>query len=275
MSKNDRRFEMQIEIAASKDAVWDALTKPEVVSQWFAPEVRVDPKVGGEVCWSWSGEHEWPQTIEVFEPQARFVTTYPAGAPLEDGSRTPLLMDFRLEGEGGKTTLRLVHSGFGPDASFDAEYDGISRGWPVELESLRLYLEQHAGEQRRVTWVTHDIEGTLESAWERIAAKDALGCGAAAASLKKGEAFDFTMATGERFHGRALKCGPHEFSGVAESHGNAFLRLCTENCGGTKKAWLWLATYGQPNGDSERREAEWQSLLEKTFPAAASMEPKA
>ena len=43
------------------------------------------------------------------------------------------------------TTLRLVHSGFGPGADFDEEYDGISQGWPVELRSLRHYLENHAG----------------------------------------------------------------------------------------------------------------------------------
>ena len=268
MSEGNRQFEMQIEIAASRGEVWDALTRPEIVSRWFAPEVSVTPGVGGSVQWQWGEMHSWPQTIDVWEPGERLVTRYPAGGT-ESEDACPLLMDFRLSGEGGSTTLRLVHSGFGPEARFDEEYDGISRGWPVELRSLRLYLENHAGQDRQVVWCTSEFAGTPDEAWKRLTGPEGLGCGADITDLEEGASFDFTTSAGERFHGQAMSLQHHEFTGVAKSHGDAFLRISIEACGGPARVWLGLATYDGDEAARAKRQKDWDALLASLFPVAA------
>ncbi len=267
MSKSPRQFEMQIDLSASPDVVWEALTQPEIVQRWFATEARLSPGVGGEIVWNWDDRHTWPQKIQVWEPGSLLVTDYDSGTPNPDGSPHPITMEFRLEGDGGRTTLRLVHSGFGPQADFDAEYDGISRGWPVELRSLRLYLEYHRGEERQLTWSTAQIDQPFAEAWPRLTGPEGLACGADIISLSEGEPFDFEMPTGERFQGEALTCHSNEFTGIARSHGNGFLRVCLENCSGTSQVWIWLATYGRSEAEVAVRQQQWDAIVARLFPS--------
>ena len=173
-----REFEMKIDIAAPRAAVWKAITTDTELRRWFPPEAEVSPGVGGEVLWRWNEHFSWPQQIEIWEPESRLRTRYDSTVEDGGGGRRPLFVDFLLEGEGGRTTLRLVQSGFGPEAAFDHEYDGISRGWPVELRSLRLYLEQHAGKDRRLAWAKTAIRLDADEAWRRLTADDGLACGA-------------------------------------------------------------------------------------------------
>ena len=154
MSEGNRQFEMQIEIAASRGEVWDALTRPEIVSRWFAPEVSVTPGVGGSVQWQWGEMHSWPQTIDVWEPGERLVTRYPAGGTESDDA-CPLLMDFRLSGEGGSTTLCLVHSGFGPEARFDEVLPMFEIGKHRGREAGAA-LGHHVGPQRLGVGIVFD-----------------------------------------------------------------------------------------------------------------------
>lgn len=268
MSPSDpapRQFEMQLSIAAPRDAVWEAIASDTELRRWFAPEARVVPGAGGEVQWTWPDLHTWPQAIEVWEPGARLRTRYDSAVDDGEGGKRPLFIDFFLEGEGGRTTLRLVQSGFGPEASFDEEYDGISRGWPVELRSLRLYLERHAGLDRRVAWCTATIDVAPEEAWERLAGAEALAFGEALDALREGEPFRFATVGGDVFAGRALCCEPRSFSGVASSHGDAFLRIAVEKCGGVQQVWLWLAAYGAAGDGLEELGGRWRAMLARLF----------
>ncbi len=260
-----REFKMEIDIAAPREAVWNAIVNE--ADRWFAPDVRVEPGVGGEVVWSWKELHVWPQRIEVWEPGSRLRTRYDSSVEGTEGGHHPLFIDFQLEGEGGRTTLRLVHSGFGPAAAFDDEFDGISQGWPIELRSLRLYLERHAGEDRQLAWSTATIELAHDEAWRRLTGDDGLACGARIDGLREGDAFSLGTATGDVFEGDVLSCNRHGFTGVARNHGDGFFRFAVENCGGRSQVWLWLATYGQPAGAAEDLEARWDAMLERLFQA--------
>ena len=58
----DKKHEFQIELPASAEAVWDALTKPGEIVRWFTPAARIEPGRGGKLWLSWGdgseGEHE-------------------------------------------------------------------------------------------------------------------------------------------------------------------------------------------------------------------------
>ena len=210
----------------------------------------MQPGVGGEISWTWRDLYHWPQTIEIWEPGSRLRTRYDSGVDDGRGGKHPLFVDFQLEGQGGRTTLRLVQSGFGADAAFDQEFDGISKGWPVELRSLRLYLEAHAGQDRQLAWCTAEIDISPDEAWERLTGSEGFACGPRIDESAEGDAFRMETRDGDTFEGRALFCFPREFSGVDENHGGAFFRLLIEDCGGGNRAWLWLASSCEPRSVS-------------------------
>lgn len=256
----ERQYECTLEIHAPRGVVWKALTNPLELTRWFAPEAEIDARVGGRVVWRWSEAIVWPQVIEVLETETRLRTRYDSSVEDGAGGRVPLYVEFVLEGEGGQTTLRMVHSGFGMEADFDAEYDGISRGWPVELRSLRHYVERHLGTERVIVSTIVDVVGmTAEEAWERIIGPAGLACANGIRGRNEGDAVTFTASTGERFEGTLLTNHPREFSARLESHGDAWLRACVENCGGTWQAWLWLGAYGL----DEARRARTQATFDR------------
>jgi uncharacterized protein YndB with AHSA1/START domain len=257
-----RRFEMRIDIAAPRDAVWEAIASDVELRRWFAPQARVEPGVGGRVEWTWKDHYHWPQRIEVWEPGRRLRTRYDSTVPDGHGGREPLFVDFRLEGEGGTTTLRLVHSGFGPEAAFDHEYDGISRGWQAELRSLRLYLEKHAGRDRVLAWSQATLPVDADEAWRRVTGSAGLACGTRLDGLREGDAFRIETADGDVFEGRTLTRNRHEFAGVAQDHGDGLFRVWVEGGERGAQVWLWLATYDA--GAAERAaalQARWDSML--------------
>lgn len=261
-----RQFDMELPLAASRDEVWRALTDGPALQRWFAPQAEVTPGVGGSITWRWEDSWAWTQTIEVWEPGARLRTRY--DSPVDDGAgaKVPLFLDFTLTGTGGATTLRLVHSGFGPGAEFDQEYDGISHGWPVELRSLRLYLEQHLGTERQLARVIHPVSGSYDAAWQRLTGEGGFVAEQDLLSLGEGDAFRIRTAAGHLFEGEALVAHAHEFIGVVRNWGDAFLRIGVENCGGNMQVWLWLAAYGRPQAEVDAVRASWETLVAELFP---------
>lgn len=267
---NERRFEAELEIHAAPSAVWEALASGVGLRRWFAPSAEVQPGVGGSIVWNWGEHHTWPQRIEIWEPGRRLLTRYDSAVDAPAGGKVPLFMDFTLEGERGRTTLRLVHAGFGKDAAFDAEYDGISHGWPVELQSLRLYLERHDGRDRRIAWSVLPIDLPLDEAWRVLTGPSGIGCGPRFESLTAGTPFRIETADGDVFKGEALHCHRREFTGVARNHGDAFLRVSVESCGGQPQVWLWLSTWDRPAGEVAALESRWNAMLARLFASAST-----
>lgn len=264
--QRDRRYELTLPIAATPDEVWAAIATREGLERWFATGADVTPGEGGAVEWRWGDLYRWPQRIERWEPGRRLLTRYDSPVLDEAGQPVPLHIDLVLESARGGTVLHIVHSGFGPDASFDQEYDGISRGWPIELRSLKLYLERHRGRDRRLAWCTAVVEGSHDDAWRRLTGPDGLACGPEVEGLAPGARFAFTTPDGDAFEGRALHCMQHELSGEVDGRGGGFLRLSVENCGGTSQAWVWYASYSESAEDVAALEARFDARLRALFP---------
>jgi uncharacterized protein YndB with AHSA1/START domain len=257
--KPDRRFETSIQIRAARDAVWQALTEAREIARWFAPQAEVDPRVGGRMLWEWGDAHSWPQTIEAFEPGRHLRTRYDSGVADGQGGKRPLFVDFHLEGDRGVTTLRGTHTGFGPEADFDGEFDGISNGWPVELRSLRLYLEQHRGTDRSLVWALRKTDAPPEQVWAQLVGPDGLAAPDLAAT-REGERFTVAVPGAGALSGTALLSRPgREFTGIADDFGKAWLRVYCERWGDGTHVWLWLASYGQP----EAKVKTWRAALER------------
>lgn len=266
MSHSARQFEMQIDIQATTDAVWRAIAEAREIARWFAPDAIVEPRVGGRLVWQWGQAHTWSQTIEAFEPGRHLRTRYDSVVDDGNGGKRPLFVDFHLEGRGGVTTLRLVHSGFGPEADFDGEYHGISGGWPVELRSLRLYLQRHRHRDRMLAWQTCTTSLPPEAAWQKLTAPDAL---AAPRLLESNEGAPFALEVpgAGRIEGTTLFVPGREFSGIARNLDDGWFRVHCEPWNGATQIWLWLAVYEGTRARVERYQRAFEQLLQRLFGA--------
>ncbi len=266
---NTRSVETTFEINAPVEAVWAALTEAEEIARWFSPQAQVKPGVGGSIRWTWDREIDWESRIEIWETNCHLRAVYNREAMPTGSSATPaqLAMDFTLEAHGGKTTLRLVHSGFGRGADWEEEYTGVRRGWGYELESLRHYLENHLGTPRRVSWARIPIHVPEEEAWQKLMSPEALLREGKLENPAKGEPYKITAVTGDTFQGTVLLFAPpKEFGATVENMNNSLLRLAVEKCGPQLEAWVWLATYGLPQDEVNAFRDRWQKLLEKLLP---------
>ncbi len=81
-------------------------------------------------------------------------------------------------------------------------------------------------------------------------------------SMREGEAFELANGN-DGLHGKVLRCNPYEFTAIAESHGDAFLRISLEERLGETLVWVWLACYGQPAERVQAVQDLWDAMLQR------------
>lgn len=253
MPEEDRRLELSILIEATPEEVWRAITEGEGITRWFAPEARVEPGMGGTILLSWGPGMEGVAPITAWEPGRRFAWTERAGSEL------PKVCEFVIEtAEGGKTVLRLVQSGFGPDASFDAEYDSAAGGWQAFLQLLRLDLEVHRGmagrhvfRMRMGAW---DAAGLMEGLLGKMAFQ------------RDGRHYSARIADGVAIQGEVLferTPGYLVLSMTAPLTGA--LALFAENAGGQTAVTTSWYLKGRAVAQADEIQAVWDTILEEVL----------
>ena len=63
----------EVEFEAPADEVWQALTDPERLEEWFANDVELDPKEGGAGTFRWENGEERHATVREAVPGERLV----------------------------------------------------------------------------------------------------------------------------------------------------------------------------------------------------------
>lgn len=284
-----RKFETEIEIKAPVQAVWQALTDAEELTRWFPPQAAVTPGVGGKILWSWPGITDWHLNIEQWQPNKHLRAVYDlrtevivktdeqteadAAIKLAEASKgkpLQLAVDFFLQGRGGSTVLRLVHSGFGKGSPWDEEYDGISWGWLKELRSLRHYLEYHHGKPRHVGWarVTLPANTSTASAWQRLLSENGVSLKPALPHHQENDRCEIHLGTGETFQAVMQYFDPPNFfCARVENLQQAFLRgwVWVDKLHGFGEANIQISTYGLPKEMSADFEKRWTDLLRRLF----------
>jgi uncharacterized protein YndB with AHSA1/START domain len=61
----------EIVLPAPREDVWEALTEPERLEDWFANEVYLDLRPGGGASFRWSNGEERHATVTEVEPERR------------------------------------------------------------------------------------------------------------------------------------------------------------------------------------------------------------
>lgn len=245
-----RSFEMLLEINAPPEAVWKALTDSLELTRWFPLSAKVRPGMGGGIWTSWGPPFEGESPIQIWEPNRHLRTGWPTWGAKPDAERQRIAVDYHLEGRSGRTILRLVHSGFGKDAKWDRDYDGVSRGWAFELRGLRHYLENHRGKDRRVVWARKDTALPVPEAIGRVIGPAGQVVRGTIEGLKEGDRYRLEIVDTDRpIEGVVVThIAPRNFSGTVTNLNNAFFRCELEACGpdGKEQVWVWFSTYGLP-----------------------------
>jgi uncharacterized protein YndB with AHSA1/START domain len=95
------QIEREIVFPESPEEVWEALTEPERLEEWFATEVELDPRPGGRGVFRWGDGEERRATVREASEEERLVLDWE-----DDGGEVVL----ELEEVDGGTRLRIVES---------------------------------------------------------------------------------------------------------------------------------------------------------------------
>ncbi len=133
--------EKEILIEAPVEVVWNLLTEPEQIRQWFADEAEIELRVGSKGRLAFKGHDSYQLQVEAVEPPRRFAFRWVRQPSLVVRDDNSLLVEFILQPEKGSTRLKVVESGFDAIDWSDEERaryaEDHSNGWQRILGRLR------------------------------------------------------------------------------------------------------------------------------------------
>jgi uncharacterized protein YndB with AHSA1/START domain len=222
-----RDIELSVELDASPEDVFRAVTDGTEIAKWLAPEARVTPPSDGKkgTIWlSWGEGMAVEKPIEIWDAPRRML--HASGKNSE--TKAPLWVDWLIEAKaGGKATLRLVHSGFSTGADWDDEVESYARGWRLMLANLRHYFARHAKKPAVHVIFTAKSESPREDVWRALLSKLAFQ-----GTPKSGDAFRITTAGPDALTGTIDLVNPaRDLALVVHELDDALLRFTLEGGG--------------------------------------------
>jgi uncharacterized protein YndB with AHSA1/START domain len=101
----------EIVLPAPREEVWDALTEPERLEDWFANEVDFDLRPGGGASFRWSNGEERFATVTEVDPERRLAFEWD-----DEG-----LVEFTLADDVEGTRLTVVESSLAWSTALDLQ----------------------------------------------------------------------------------------------------------------------------------------------------------
>ena len=101
--------EREIVVPEAPDEVWEALTEPERLEEWFASDVELDARPGGEGVFQWGDGDERRAVVRELEEAERLVLDW------DDGGTVAIELEVVEDG----TLVRVVETS--PDVGLALE----------------------------------------------------------------------------------------------------------------------------------------------------------
>ena len=126
-------------IETTPEELWEALTSSKFTTRyWWDTSLISDWKVGSPISLMLKGKTTDVGEILVADRPRRLAYTFHHILNEAALKERPSRVTFALEPHGKLVKLTLTHEGFAGDS---VVYDGISKGWPAILSSLKSLLE--------------------------------------------------------------------------------------------------------------------------------------
>jgi uncharacterized protein YndB with AHSA1/START domain len=134
-------IEREVVLAHPIERVWEVLTEPAHLAQWFGDSATIDLRPGGAALFTW-GDDRSAAIVDVVEPPRRFAFWWTSGTGdrVTVDNRTYVEFTLTPTGDGRHTRLQLIESGFTALAHGDKQRVENTRGWTIELADLQAYL---------------------------------------------------------------------------------------------------------------------------------------
>jgi uncharacterized protein YndB with AHSA1/START domain len=152
-----RIIRAEIRTAAPPERIWAAWTDPEKIAQWFVDGAEGKPEVGSTFTWKFDRfGYVLPYQVIEAVPGEKFSLMW--SQPQSD----PGILEVTLSHESGQTLVRLINSGFGEDAAWEDEYQGVVSGWQMALAVMKHYAEHYFGEPKAMFMAMRPADFTYE-----------------------------------------------------------------------------------------------------------------
>lgn len=138
-------IEREVHIDASPEVVFEVLTRPEHIREWWSAQTELEPVGGATGALSWTNDdtgerHTTPFSIVDIDPPRLFSFRWAYDEGVGAGAGNALLVTFELAASGEGTTLRFRESGFREQgweaAMLEATYNDHRQGWDFYLPRL-------------------------------------------------------------------------------------------------------------------------------------------
>jgi uncharacterized protein YndB with AHSA1/START domain len=145
----ERAIHKSVEVAASLDDAWAAWTTREGIVSFFAPDARVEPRVGGAFSIHFDpgapagSKGADDMRFLALQPQQMlsFEWNAPPFLPEARNQRTFVIVRFEPLGE-KSTRVTLHHTGWGNGGEWDKAYAYFDRAWGNVLAKLKQRFER-------------------------------------------------------------------------------------------------------------------------------------
>lgn len=240
-TRTDRVLDLTVDIDATLEEVWQALTTGEGLARWFGPYAAVTPGEGGSVSIGWDPKEMWDTPITVWEPLRRMQTV--SEMPSKDGRIVRIAVDYYLEAHGGRVRVRLVHSGFDDSDSWDGYIDGLDAGWTYFLFNLKHALERHRGVDRRQLSARFRTTARAGEDHPVFGAKG-LRVQPPVGGLQPGDACHLSLGGVEVTATVAVRHPPRTIAFIMPAWNDALLFVEREGLKEAHQLGVWLSLYG-------------------------------
>lgn len=144
----ERAIAKEVVVDATLDQAWDAWTTREGITSFFAPDARIEPRVGGafHIYIDPTAEPglKGADDMRFMALQPKKMLSFdwnaPPSLPAVRGQRTFVVVRFEPVGE-RQTRVLLHHTGWGDGGEWDKAYAYFDRAWDHVLSNLKQRFE--------------------------------------------------------------------------------------------------------------------------------------
>jgi uncharacterized protein YndB with AHSA1/START domain len=144
----ERAIDKEVVVAAGLEQAWEAWTTREGIVSFFAPDARIDLRVGGafQIYFDPGAPpgQKGADDMRIMAVQPRRMLSFDWSAPasLPEARQQRTLVIVRFEPMGDKQTrVTLHHVGWGDGGEWDRAYAYFDRAWGAVLASLKTRFE--------------------------------------------------------------------------------------------------------------------------------------
>lgn len=136
--------ERELHVEASPEVVYEVISRPEHLREWWPDEAELDPVPGATGIISFGEAKVVHLTVTEADPPRRFAFRWAYDEDVLASADNSLLVTFALVPSGTGTLVRFSETGFGgkgwEGAELEEKYAEHAKGWDHFLPRLAAYV---------------------------------------------------------------------------------------------------------------------------------------